>query len=101
RCSGLERRASIAISVRTGAGVVGESRGLKKGDETEQAATCDVAVAAAAEQTTCAAMEGNSVNKATFVEYKGKKVYFCCQGCPERFLADAAQYVAKLRRFNE
>lgn len=56
-------------------------------------------VVATAEQKTCPVMEGNLINKAIFVEYKGKKVYFCCKGCPETFLADPERYVAKLPQF--
>jgi len=56
-------------------------------------------VVATAEQTTCPVMEGNPIDKAVFVEYKGKKVYFCCKGCPETFRADPEQYVAKLPQF--
>lgn len=59
------------------------------------------AVAAAMEQTTCPIMDGNPINKALFVEYKGKKVYFCCKGCEEKFLADPEKYVAKLPQFKE
>lgn len=50
-------------------------------------------------QKTCPVMEGNPINKNIFVEYKGKKVYFCCKGCPEKFLANPEQYVAKLPQF--
>ncbi|NLZ04651.1 MAG: YHS domain-containing protein [Phycisphaerae bacterium] len=56
-------------------------------------------VVATAEQTTCPVMEGNPINKAVFVEYKGKKVYFCCKACPEEFLADPEKYIAKLPQF--
>ena len=57
------------------------------------------AEAAAIEQTTCPVMEGNPIDKSIFVEYKGKKVYFCCKGCPEKFLANPEKYVAKLPQF--
>jgi YHS domain-containing protein len=53
----------------------------------------------ATEQKTCPVMEGNPINKNIFVEYKGKKVYFCCKGCPEKFLANPDEYVAKLPQF--
>ncbi len=46
-------------------------------------------------------MEGNPINKNIFVEYKGKKVYFCCKGCPEEFLANPEKYVAKLPQFKQ
>jgi len=51
-----------------------------------------------AEQTTCPVM-GGPINKAIFVEYQGKKVYFCCNGCPATFMADPAKYVSKLPQF--
>jgi len=56
---------------------------------------------AATEQTTCPVMEGNPINKNIFVEYKGKKVYFCCKACPEKFLADPNKYIAKLPQFKQ
>ena len=59
------------------------------------------AVAAALEQTTCPIMEGNPINKALFVEYKGKKVYFCCPGCEDKFNAEPEKYVAKLPQFQQ
>jgi len=59
------------------------------------------AVAAVIEQTTCPVMEGNPINKALFVEYKGKKVYFCCPGCEEKFKAEPEKYIAKLPQFKQ
>ncbi|MHC4998639.1 MAG: YHS domain-containing protein, partial [Planctomycetota bacterium] len=32
-------------------------------------------------------------------EYKGKKVYFCCPGCDEKFTADPEKYLGKLPQF--
>ena len=52
-------------------------------------------------QKTCPVMEGNPINKDIFVEYEGKKVYFCCAGCPETFLADPEKYISKLPQFTE
>jgi YHS domain-containing protein len=52
----------------------------------------------AGEQTTCPVM-GNPIDKSIFVEYRGKKVYFCCKGCPDVFQADPAKYLAKLPQF--
>lgn len=59
------------------------------------------AVAAAIEQTTCPVMDSNPINKALFIEYKGKKVYFCCPGCEEKFKAEPEKYVAKLPQFKQ
>ena len=51
-------------------------------------------------QETCPIM-GSPINEELFVEYQGKKVYFCCAGCPEKFLENPEQYVAKLPQFQE
>ena len=47
------------------------------------------------------AMDGNPINKDVFVEYKGKKVYFCCKGCPDQFLANPEKYIAQLPQFQQ
>jgi YHS domain-containing protein len=52
------------------------------------------------EQKTCPVM-GGAINEDIFVEYKGKKVYFCCAGCEERFLANPEQYLAELPQFKQ
>lgn len=52
----------------------------------------------AAEQTNCPVMDG-PINKEIFVEYQGKKVYFCCDSCKEMFLKDPQRYLAKLPQF--
>ncbi len=57
-------------------------------------------VVQAVEQTTCPVM-GGAVNKAIFTEYKGKKVYFCCEPCKEKFEAAPEQFVAKLPQFKQ
>ncbi|MHC4632707.1 MAG: YHS domain-containing protein [Planctomycetota bacterium] len=56
------------------------------------------AVAAVVEQTTCPIM-GGAIDKAVFVEYQGKKVYFCCPGCEDKFKEDPEKYIAKLPQF--
>jgi YHS domain-containing protein len=64
----------------------------------ETAEPAKEAVTAVIEQTTCPVM-GGAINKAVFTEYQGKKVYFCCPGCIEKFKANPEQYVAKLPQF--
>jgi len=54
----------------------------------------------AAEQTTCPVM-GGAVNKAIFIEYQGKKVYFCCNPCKDKFKEAPEQFIAKLPQFNQ
>jgi YHS domain-containing protein len=40
-------------------------------------------------------VSGKAVNPASFVEFGGGKVYFCCDGCPAAFKKDTAKYAAK------
>jgi Cu(I)/Ag(I) efflux system membrane fusion protein len=52
------------------------------------------------EQTHCPVM-GGPINKDVFVEYKGKKVYFCCGGCDDAFLKEPEKYLPKLPQFQQ
>ena len=65
----------------------------------EEAKKTATAAAAEIEQTTCPIMDGNKIDKNVFVEYKGKKVYFCCADCKAKFEADPEKYIAKLPQF--
>lgn len=57
-------------------------------------------IARPVEQTICPVM-GGTINKAVFVEYKGKKVYFCCAGCEKKFQESPEKYVSKLPQFKD
>ncbi len=61
----------------------------------------ETSVAAAGEQTTCPVMVGKPIDKNLFVEYKGKKVYFCCKGCIAEFNKDPEKYVKLLPQFQQ
>ncbi len=50
------------------------------------------------EQTMCPVM-GGAIDKSIFVEYKGKKVYFCCPSCKGEFEKDPEKYISKLPQF--
>jgi Cu(I)/Ag(I) efflux system membrane fusion protein len=54
----------------------------------------------AKQQTVCPVM-GGAVNKKYFIEYQGKKVFFCCPGCDEAFKAEPEKYLDKLPQFKE
>lgn len=49
----------------------------------------------------CAVMTSHKVNikQATaskmFADYKGRRYFFCCAGCPESFKKDPAKYAVK------
>jgi YHS domain-containing protein len=51
-------------------------------------------------QTTCP-VSGKPINPEHFVEYKGKKVYFCCPNCPAAFEKDPEKYADKLPQLKE
>lgn len=63
-------------------------------------AAADQAKEAAGEQTVCPVM-GGPINKDIFVEYEGKKVYFCCPSCKGEFEKDPAKYLSKLPQFQK
>ncbi len=66
----------------------------------KQEATAAPATQAAqiVEQTTCPVM-GGPIDKNIFVEYQGKKVYFCCKDCLALFNANPEKYISKLPQF--
>lgn len=43
-------------------------------------------------QTLCPVM-GGKIDKKVFVDYKGKRVYFCCPGCDEAFFESPDRYI--------
>ena len=49
-------------------------------------------------QTMCP-VSGKPIDPSHSVEYKGKKVYFCCPNCPAAFEKDPEKFVAKLPQF--
>ena len=48
-------------------------------------------------QTVCPVMGGH-VNTNIYVDANGKRVYFCCRGCPPEFRKDPAKYISKLEK---
>ena len=52
-------------------------------------------LAVAASQTKCPVM-GYNVDQKVFADHQGKRVYFCCKDCPEKFKADPDKYMKKM-----
>ena len=46
-------------------------------------------------QETCPVM-GGKISRKVFVDYKGKRVYFCCPGCIGKFQQDPEKYIKDL-----
>ena len=51
--------------------------------------------AKAGPQTVCPVM-GQKIDKKYYVDYKGKRVYLCCESCQATFKADPEKYMKKL-----
>lgn len=51
-------------------------------------------------QTKCP-VSGKPIDPEHFVDFKGKKVYFCCPNCPAAFKADPEKFMAKLPQFSK
>ena len=47
-------------------------------------------------QTICPVLGGN-IDKSVYVDYKGKRIYFCCEGCDKEFKKDPEKYMKKLQ----
>lgn len=62
---------------------------------TGQATAGDKEKAEAKMQTHCPIM-GNPVDKKVHYDYDGKRIYFCCAPCIEKFKQDPASYVKKM-----
>ncbi len=47
------------------------------------------------EQKTCPVM-GGEIDKKIFVDYKGKRIYFCCPACVDEFKKNPEKYLKKM-----
>ena len=50
-------------------------------------------------QTECPVMVGNEVDRKMFVDYEGKRVYFCCNSCRSAFTKEPEKYLHRLPQF--
>jgi len=93
---------SDSESAQTSGQPMQQMQGHEGNDHAQMAMTDETAkeTVTTAEQTLCPVM-GNPIDKNIFVEYQGKKVYFCCPACKPEFEKDPAKYVAKLPQFQK
>ena len=40
---------------------------------------------------------GGKIDKKVYVDYQGKRIYFCCQGCEAEFKKDPEKYMKKMQ----
>ncbi|MHC4563602.1 MAG: YHS domain-containing protein [Planctomycetota bacterium] len=50
-------------------------------------------------QTLCPVMVGNKIDPNIFVDYQGKRVFFCCQACKTAFSKSPEKYLPLLPQF--
>jgi YHS domain-containing protein len=50
-------------------------------------------------QQTCPVMVGSKIDPNIYTDYRGKRVYFCCQKCKAAFEANPEKYLARLPQF--
>ena len=70
---------------------------MLSGRSSESKAAPAVTVSAGAEtaQTQCPVL-GGPIDKKVYLDYEGRRVYFCCEMCKTTFLKDPAKYLANL-----
>jgi ribulose 1,5-bisphosphate carboxylase large subunit-like protein len=51
-------------------------------------------------QKTCPIV-GGAINKKLYVDYKGKRIYACCQGCVDAIKKDPDAAIKKLNKLGE
>lgn len=59
-------------------------------------ANADICFAKQIKQEKCPVM-GHKINPKLYVDYNGKRIYFCCASCPEKFKKDPDKYFKKLQ----
>ncbi len=78
-----------AILTVLGASRIVSAAGCCGGDDQQAPAKPEAEVIA---QKTCPVM-GGAIKKDIFVDYSGRRIYFCCNGCPETFKKDPEKYL--------
>jgi len=47
-------------------------------------------------QTTCPVSGEKLTRKEVFVDYEGRRIYFCCENCPPKFMKDPQKYLTAM-----
>jgi NDP-sugar pyrophosphorylase family protein len=47
-------------------------------------------------QTHCP-IRGGEIDKTSFTDYKGQRIYYCCQGCDKKFLKAPDKYIKEMK----
>jgi YHS domain-containing protein len=102
----------IFIAILLSAGLLTGISGCKKADNPQKPATTpstqsppamqhqtkpaqDQPKTAGQQQTVCP-ITGENIDKSVFVDYQGKRIYFCCSDCPPNFKANPEKYIKEM-----
>ena len=93
------RTLRIMIVMLIMASVLTMTYSCKKSEKTPKAPATTKApsatTTAAMAQTTCP-ITSSKIDKSVYVDYQGKRVYFCCTDCKAKFNADPAKYIKQM-----
>jgi YHS domain-containing protein len=78
------------------AGLLAGGYGCKKSNETQKAPAATKTPATATQAQTICPIEGSKIDKNVYIDYQGKRIYFCCADCKAKFNADPAKYVQQM-----
>ena len=62
-----------------------------------RAKSCNVPCEIESKQQTMCPVKGMKINKQLYSDYMGERVYFCCEGCIEKFEKDPETYIRKMK----
>jgi len=94
----MEKAAPAEGVTEPAAGTAGQhehNHGMKMAAPAEGVTEPAPKTAAGKAQTMCPVM-GGKIDKAVYFDHAGKRVYFCCAGCPAQFKEDPEKYVKKM-----
>lgn len=91
--------AMMAFLVFMGLGGVSLSRAHGDHDESRHGTAAGDTAFAAPANAFCPVLTGREVDPAVHTTHDGKEIYFCCDRCRKKFLADPTAYLANLSEF--
>jgi len=82
------------------AGLLVTGPGCKKSTESQKTPAATkvptTSTSTAAKIQTICPVEGRKIDKNVYVDYQGKRIYFCCADCKAKFDADSAKYIKQM-----
>jgi YHS domain-containing protein len=87
---------SLTMVAMMAAGACTHMQGCKQEPKPSAATSAPAAAAPDAIAQKLCPVTGDPVNPNIYVDYKGRRIYFCCNMCPDTFKKDPEKYLKKL-----